>query len=208
MAARPDGEPFPIIGSCFPPWSSRTAATLPPPKSSSASSRARAGCPLSGLLRATAFCRRSRSCSTSRSGSTRATRTAWPRRCRLLTRHSTTIMPVSGDWRARPGLAGARLAEGRPSHRRRGHQPRAGGRRGDRPDQADPARSDERCVWRVTVLVALALVTGAARRAGRRPRGVVGEGVLPPGGRGGRGNRRRLRAGDRQAGRARPTRTG
>ena len=45
---------------------------------------------------------------------------------------------------------------------------------------------------------------GAARREGRRPRGVVGEGLLPPGGRGGQGDHRRLRAGDRQAGRARP----
>ena len=43
-------------------------------------------------------------------------------------------------WRLaiRPDLAGARLGEGGPSRRRRRHQPRAGGRRGDRPDQADP----------------------------------------------------------------------
>ena len=45
---------------------------------------------------------------------------------------------------------------------------------------------------------------GAARRPGRRPRGLVGQGLLPPGGRGGQGDHRRLRAGDRQAGRARP----
>ena len=43
---------------------------------------------------------------------------------------------------------------------------------------------------------------GAARRTGCRPRGVVGRGLLPRGGRGGRGDRRGLRAGDRQAGRA------
>ncbi len=46
---------------------------------------------------------------------------------------------------------------------------------------------------------------GAARRRGRRPRGVVGEGILPPGGRGAQGDHRRLRAGDRQAGRAHPS---
>ena len=40
----------------------------------------------------------------------------------------------------RPGLAGAGLGQGDPPRRRRGHQPRAGGRRGDRPDQADPER--------------------------------------------------------------------
>ena len=37
-----------------------------------------------------------------------------------------------------PDLGGERLGQGRPSRRRRGHQPRAGGRRGDRADQADP----------------------------------------------------------------------
>ena len=42
---------------------------------------------------------------------------------------------------------------------------------------------------------------GAARRPGRRPRGLVGEGLQPRGGRGGQGDRRRLRAEDRQAGR-------
>ena len=37
-------------------------------------------------------------------------------------------------------IRGACLGEGRPPRRGRGHQPRAGGRRGDRPDQADPRR--------------------------------------------------------------------
>ena len=50
-----------------------------------------------------------------------------------------------GRLAARPGLAGVDLGEGDPSHRRRGHQPRAGGRRGDRPDQADPERSQSLC---------------------------------------------------------------
>ena len=45
-----------------------------------------------------------------------------------------------GQFAARPGLAGVDLGESDPSRRRRGHQPRAGGRRGDRPDQADPER--------------------------------------------------------------------
>ncbi len=39
----PSGEPFPICGRSFPPWSSRTAATSPPPRSSSASSWPRVG---------------------------------------------------------------------------------------------------------------------------------------------------------------------
>ena len=43
---------------------------------------------------------------------------------------------------------------------------------------------------------------GAVRRPGRRPRCVVGEGILRPGGRGGSGDHRRLRAGEQQAGRA------
>ena len=47
---------------------------------------------------------------------------------------------------ARPDLQRARLGEGDPPRRRRGHQPRAGGRRGDRPDQADPERVVERAM--------------------------------------------------------------
>ena len=47
---------------------------------------------------------------------------------------------ASGDLAARPGRAGAGLAEGDPPRRHRGHQPRAGGRRGDRAHQADPER--------------------------------------------------------------------
>ena len=44
------------------------------------------------------------------------------------------------------------------------------------------------------VLLAAALVAGPARRQGRRPRGLVGEGLPPRGGPGGPGDRRRLRA--------------
>ena len=43
-----------------------------------------------------------------------------------------------GQLGTRAGQPGARLGEGDPPCRRRGHQPRAGGRRGDRADQADP----------------------------------------------------------------------
>ena len=52
------------------------------------------------------------------------------------------------------------------------------------------------------LVLAAALDSGAARRTGRRPRGVVGGGILRRGGRGGQGDHRRLRAGDRQTGRA------
>ena len=53
--------------------------TSRPPRSSSASSSPRAGSRTISTSPASACCRRCRSCSTSRSGSTRATRTAWPR---------------------------------------------------------------------------------------------------------------------------------
>ena len=58
---------------------STTAPTSPPPRSSSVSSWPRAGSLTISTSPASACCRRCRSCSTSRSGSTRATRTAWPR---------------------------------------------------------------------------------------------------------------------------------
>ena len=68
----------------------------------------------------------------------------------------------------------------------RGHQPRAGGRRGDRAHQTDPERSE----WAAAVAGPrffspqyFRLCAGAR---GRRPRCVVGEGVLRAGGRGGR----------------------
>ena len=45
-------------------------------------------------------CRRCRSCSMRRSGSTRAIRTAWPRRCRSLRGpRNTTTAGSSGNWR-------------------------------------------------------------------------------------------------------------
>ena len=75
----PHGEAFPIMGRSSRPWCSRTVATSPPRRSSSASSSPRAGSPTISTSRASACCRRCRSCSNSRSGSTRATRTTWPR---------------------------------------------------------------------------------------------------------------------------------
>ena len=50
------------------------------------------------------------------------------------------------EWRSGRDLGGERLGQRRPPRRRRGHQPRAGGRRGDRADQADP----ERVAWPVS----------------------------------------------------------
>ena len=93
-------------------------------------------------------------------------------------------------------------SKGRPPRRRRGHHPRAGGRRGDRPDQADPGgvTATQRLV---TALVASALLL--APPAARRPTSSSGgTRVLPAGKRGGRGHRRRLPAEKRQAGRAGP----
>ena len=138
MAARSFGGPFPIIGAVHPPWSSRTAATSPRPRSSSASWSARAGSRTISTSRASACCRRCRSCSMRRSGSTRATRTAWRAAMQVLTQRTTRLaegQPRSG------GLVNQAertdLAEGRASRRDRRHQPRAGGRRGDRADQGD-----------------------------------------------------------------------
>ena len=68
---------------------------------------------------------------------------------------------VSGDPGHLVGGWRAHLGECRPPRRRRGHQPRAGGRRGDRPHQADP----ERVTGRVRSLV---------RRAGASRRSVLG----------------------------------
>ena len=64
-----------------------------------------------------------------------------------------------GRLAARRGLAGVPLGEGDPSRRHRGHQPRAGGRRGDRPHQGDPER------------VAAAGSEQPARRGGRNAPG-------------------------------------
>ena len=56
--------------------------------------------------------------------------------------------PLAHDYTRRLGRSGGTTgsrqervwAQGDPPRRRRGHQPRAGGRRGDRPDQGDPER--------------------------------------------------------------------
>ena len=76
----PSGEPFPIDGGRHPrrglqgwrPRRGRRGVRALP-------GRPRAGSPTISTSPASACCRRCRSCSTSRSGSTRATRIAWPR---------------------------------------------------------------------------------------------------------------------------------
>ena len=75
----PAGEPFPIMGTVIPEWSSKMATTWRRPRNSCASWSARAGSPTISTSRASACYRRCRSCSMRRSGSTRATPTAWPR---------------------------------------------------------------------------------------------------------------------------------
>src|SRR5919106_2211822 len=50
------------------------------------------------------------------------------------------LVLMAGQLAARSRLAGVRLGKGDPTCRGQGHQPRAGGRRGDHPDQADPQR--------------------------------------------------------------------
>ena len=64
----------------------------------------------------------------------------------------------------RPGLAGAGLGQGDPPRRRRGHQPRAGGRRGDRADQADPRRVTGRVGAAAPSLAGLQLCVTVHRR--------------------------------------------
>ena len=64
MAARPGRRGFPDRWACSTRlWSSRTAATSPPPRSSCASSWPRAGSPTISTSPASASCRRCRSCS-------------------------------------------------------------------------------------------------------------------------------------------------
>ena len=102
-----------------------------------------------------------------------------------------------GRLAARSGLGRRDLGEGGPSHRR----PRASAP-SRRSTRRSPGSSRS---WRVSGHAVACPELLLSRRSfwrrsarGRRPRGVVGEGVLPPGGRGGQGDHRRLRAGDRQ----------
>ena len=71
--------------------------------------------------------------------------------------HAPRLRHGLGRLARRLGLEGERLGQGDPPRRRRGHQPRAGGRRGDRPHQADPERS-EPCDRSQDAFVAAALV--------------------------------------------------
>ena len=68
-----------------------------------------------------------RRCSTSRSGSTRATGTGWRSAMQMLARPQS-LRPVSGNRRHEPFDQEPDLGRRAP-RRHRGHQPRAGGRR-------------------------------------------------------------------------------
>ena len=82
--------------------------------------------------------------SSSRSGWIPATRTVWRGDADRVA--SNAIRLRHGDWRLAHDLvwAGDSLGQGDPPRRRRGHQPRAGGRRGDRPDQGEMFRNSLR----------------------------------------------------------------
>jgi hypothetical protein len=93
------------------------------------------------------------------------------------------------------------LAQSCSPCRHRGGQPRAGGRRGDRARQADPERIAKRIERKESGRKhyvephsnhSRGAHSGAARRPGRRPRGVVERGLHRPGGRGGQGGHRGL----------------
>ena len=75
---------------------------------------------------------------------------------------------ASGDWQHAKSLpwseeGGGSLAGSRPPRRGRGHQPRAGGRRGDRPHQADPERVAVPGVLRAQAAVTMMRAAGRER---------------------------------------------
>jgi multiple sugar transport system substrate-binding protein len=132
------GEPFPIYSEISPVWFLRGQRRRL--RSSSAFSWPRAGSCTISTSPASASYRRYRSSSNSHlagykrsapnGGSDAAlVATACPQLCRGVRRLAAPV-----------GRPGAGLGEGDPTRCRRGHQPRAGGRRGNRPDQADPER--------------------------------------------------------------------
>ena len=110
------------------------------PRSSCASWSARAGSRTISTSPATACCRRCRSCSMQPFWLDPSDPHRMAAAMQFLTR------PRAYELCAWPRATGGTQlvdredvwAEGRPPRRRRGHQPRAGGRRGDRPHQADP----------------------------------------------------------------------
>ena len=75
----PAGEPFPIKGFVIPAVVFKDGDHVATAKEFVRFLVARAGSPITSTSPASVCCRRSRSCSSSRSGSIRATRTAWPR---------------------------------------------------------------------------------------------------------------------------------
>ena len=153
-------SPFRSWATSFPPWSSKTAATSPPPRSSSASSWPRAGSPhyldfsaerllpaMSKLLDQPFWLD-----------------TSDPHRMASVMQVSSRPLahdyatPHLGQLAAPAGQSGVRLGQGDPPHRRRGHQPRAGGRRGDRPRSSRSSRSELVMQRLLPILLAATLV--------------------------------------------------
>ena len=130
-------------------------------------------CPLARFSLGTVPAADAKSWSSSRSGSTRAIRTACVAAIQTLTRlpSATNSTYATTNWRLAPDRwPGERLGKGHPPRRRRGHQPRAGGRRGDRPDQADPERVAGQAM-RPQVASPRVLCYKAGQRSERRRRG-------------------------------------
>ena len=96
----PHGEPFPIIGVVVPAVVFKDGGNVATAKEFVRFLVAEGWLCTISTSPASACCRRCRSCSTSRSGSTRATRTAWPRRCRSRSRPlHYNYAAASGNWR-------------------------------------------------------------------------------------------------------------
>ena len=137
----PSGKPFPIRALLLAPWSSRTAAIVATAKEFVRFlvaegwlahyldfSGERMLPPMPKLLEAPFWLDPS---DPHRMAAAMQAASATPQ---------LTTTPPPRATAARPDLATSASGEGGPPHRHRGHQPRAGGRRGDRPDQGDPER--------------------------------------------------------------------
>ena len=110
----------------------------------------------------------------------------------------------NGDWRITASCR-SRSGRRRSTVLRRRHQARAGGRRGDRPDERDPRGAGRSAEARLQLKFFSPLLLAMAPLGAQAADLVVWweKGYYAAGGRGGPGDRRRLRARDRQAGRAR-----
>ena len=167
------------------PWSSRPAGIRRSPATSSASWPRKAGSPIGSTFAGDRLLPPMRKL---------VEQPFWldpsdPHRMRaaiqILTRphHDTTTGRSGPRMAVGPDIRGERLGQRRPPRRRRGHQPRAGGRRGDRPDQADPERVVD--VIRLDG-AASAPARGISRPASGRPatgrRAYRGRRITPPAG--------------------------